>query len=54
MFCQARMRIKMSPLSVHCQINSNQVVNNNALRAFHCQCHVLYRYKTTSLRSKMP
>ena len=30
------------------------VVNNNALRAFHCQCHVLYRYKTRSLRSKMP
>ena len=34
MFCQASMRIKMSPLSVHSQINSILVVNKNRLTGF--------------------
>ena len=34
MFCQASMRIKVSPVSVHCQINSILVVNKNRLTGF--------------------
>ena len=34
MFCQASMRIKMSPLTVHPKINSIKVVNKNRLTGF--------------------
>ena len=34
MFCQASMIIKMSPLSVHSQINLIEVVNKNRLTGF--------------------
>ena len=53
MFCQANMKIKMSPLSVHCEINSCEAGNKNALLAFYSVCHVLYRDKTRSLGNKM-
>ena len=34
MFCQASIRIKMSPPSVHSHINSISVVNKNRLTGF--------------------
>ena len=53
MFCQASMKVKLSPLSVLCYMTFMMVVNKNALFAFHIVCHVLFRDKTRSLANKM-
>ena len=49
MFCQASMKVKLSPLSVLCYVTFMLVVNKNALLAFHSVCDVLFRGKTRSL-----
>ena len=53
MFCQASMKVKLSPLSVFCYVTFMLVVNKNALLAFHSVRHVLFRDKTRSLGNKM-
>ena len=53
MFCQASMKVKLSPLSVLCYVTFMLVVNKNALLAFHSVCDVLFRDKARSLGNKM-
>ena len=53
MFCQASMKVKLSPLSVLCYVTFMLVVNKNALLAFHSVCDVLFRDETRSLGKKM-
>ena len=53
MFCQASMKVKLSPLSVLCFVTFMLVVNKNALLAFRSVCDVLFRDKTRSLGNKM-
>ena len=53
MFCQASMKVKLSPLSVLCYMTFMLVVNKNVLLAFHGVCHVLFRGKTRTLGNKM-
>ena len=53
MFCQASMKVKLSPLSVFCYKTFMMVVNKNALFAFHIVCDVLFRDKTRSLGNKL-
>ena len=53
MFCQASMKVKLSPLSVLSYVTFMLVVNKNALLAFHRVCDVLFRDKTRSLGNKM-
>ena len=53
MFCQASMKVKLSPLSVLCYITFMLVVNKDALPAFQSVCHVLFRDKTRRLVNKM-
>ena len=53
MFCQASMKVKLSPLSVLCYMTFMLVVNKNALLAFHSVCDVLFRDKTRRLGNKM-
>ena len=52
MFCQASMKVKLSPLSVLCYVTFMLVVNKNALLAFYSVCDVLFRDKTRSLGIK--
>ena len=47
------MKIKMSPLSVHCLINSCLAVNKTVLLAFHSVCHVLNKDKTRTIGNKV-
>ena len=53
MFCQASMKVKLSPLSVLCYLTFMLVVNKNALLAFHSVCDGLFRDKTRRLENKM-
>ena len=53
MFCQASMKVKLSPLSVLCYMTFMLVVNKNALLAFHSVCDVPFRDKTRNLGNKM-
>ena len=53
MFCQASMKVKLSPLSVLCYVTFMLVVNKNALLAFHSVCEVLFGDKTRRLGNKM-
>ena len=53
MFCQASMKVKLSPLSVLCWMTFMLVVNKEALLAFHSVCHVLFRDKTRSFGNKI-
>ena len=53
MFCQASMKVKLSPLSVLCYMTFMLVVNKNALLAFHSVGQVHFRDKTRSLVNKM-
>ena len=53
MFCQASMKVKLSPLSVLCYVTFMLVVNKDALLAFHSVCDVLFKDETRSLGNKM-
>ena len=53
MFCQASMKVKLSPLSVLCYMTFMLVVNKNALLAFDSVGHVLLRDNARSLGNKM-
>ena len=53
MFCQASMKVKLSPLSLLCYMTFMLIVNKNALLAFHSVDHVLLRDKARSLGNKM-